>query len=89
MRRLFCSLACICLIGLLDAEPQVTYLGDGRYACRGTIRECQSIQRRNDAREFERLQSQRFGIQEREQQQPRQRKPMVDEKLRSEKKLSR
>ena len=52
MRRLFCGLACICLIGLLDAEPQVTYLGDGRYACRGTIRECQSIQRRNDAREL-------------------------------------
>ena len=38
MRRLFCGLVCFSLIGILDAEPQVTYVGDGRYACRGTFR---------------------------------------------------
>lgn len=78
MRRLFCGLVCFSLIGILDAEPQVTYVGDGRYACRGTIRECEPIQRRNDARELERLQRQWLESEQRQAQQSRQRDVFPD-----------
>lgn len=30
------------------AEPRVTYVGDGRYACSGSERECAAIRQRND-----------------------------------------
>ena len=29
MRRVFFGISCLGIIGLLDAEPQVTYVGDG------------------------------------------------------------
>jgi len=48
------------------AEPKVTYVGDGRYACQGSERECEPINRRNDARELQRLQSQWHDMEQRE-----------------------
>lgn len=30
------------------AEPRVTYVGDGRYACSGSDRDCATIRQRND-----------------------------------------
>lgn len=89
MRRLLCGLACLGLIGLLDAEPQVTYVGDGRYACRGTVRECEPIQRRNDARELQRLEAQWLEVERREQQRLRERVKPMNEQDRSEKMLLR
>lgn len=89
MRRLFCGLACLGLIGLLDAEPQVTYVGDGRYACRGTIRECEPVQRRNDARELQRLEAQWMDAERREQQRMRDRERMLDEQSQRESKVFR
>lgn len=89
MRRLLCGLACLGLMGLLDAEPQVTYVGDGRYACRGTVRECEPIQRRNDARELQRLEAQWLEVERREQQRLRERVKPMNEQDRSEKMLRR
>ena len=67
MRQIVIGMGCLGLIGLLDAEPQVTYVGDGRYACRGSDRECEAINRRNDAREFQRLQGQWLELERQEQ----------------------
>jgi len=86
MRRVFVGLACLGLIGLLDAEPQVTYVGDGRYACRGTVRECEPIQRRNDARELQRLEAQWLEVERREQQRLRERQNDINDPLRNESK---
>lgn len=33
---------------LAQAEPRVTYVGDGRYACSGSDRDCAAIRQRND-----------------------------------------
>lgn len=38
------------------SEPLITYVGEGRYACRGTVRECEPTQRKNDRVELLRLQ---------------------------------
>ena len=38
------------------AEPRVTYVGDGRYACSGSTRECEPILRRNESLEIQRRQ---------------------------------
>jgi len=89
MRRLFCGMACLCLIGLLDAEPQVTYVGDGRYACKGSVRECEPVQRRNDARELERLQQEWLEIEQREQQRLREREEQTNEQARHDKRTFR
>lgn len=89
MRRMFCGLACLGFIGLLDAEPQVTYVGDGRYACRGTDRECEPINRRNDARELQRLQSQWFDLERQEQLRLRDSLRQQDEQLQRENKIHR
>ncbi len=67
MRQIVIGMGCLGLIGLLDAEPQVTYVGDGRYACRGSDRECEAINRRNDARELQRLQGQWLELERQEQ----------------------
>lgn len=40
----------VCLAGCgleVQAEPRVTYVGQGRYACSGSVRECEPIDRRN------------------------------------------
>ena len=89
MRRLLCGLACLGLIGLLDAEPQVTYVGDGRYACRGTDRECEAINRRNDARELQRLQNQWLELERQEQLRLRDGARQQDEQSRRENKVFR
>jgi hypothetical protein len=39
------------------SEPQITYVGEGRYACRGSVRECERTQRKNDRLELKRLQN--------------------------------
>lgn len=64
MRKLLVGVVGLALCGLMDAEPQVITVGDGRLVCRGTVRECESIQRRNDARELERLQKQWLAIEQ-------------------------
>lgn len=33
---------------MAHAEPRVTYVGDGRYACSGSDRDCAAIRQRND-----------------------------------------
>lgn len=51
----------VCLAGFgpeVQAEPRVTYVGQGRYACSGSVQDCEPIDRRN--REiFEREQQKR------------------------------
>ncbi len=59
----------ILLVGFLsgaDAEPRTTYVGDGRYACSGSVRECEPVQRRNEALEEQRRQSRELEQQRRE-----------------------
>jgi len=41
---------------LCCAEPKLTYVGDGRYACSGSRSECVAAEQRNEQREQERLQ---------------------------------
>jgi len=41
---------------LCDAEPKVTYVGDGRYVCSGSRSECAATEQRNEQREQQRLQ---------------------------------
>lgn len=38
------------------AEPKVTYVGDGRYACSGSRSECAATEQRNEQREQQREQ---------------------------------
>lgn len=33
---------------IAHADPRVTYVGDGRYACSGSERECAAVRQRND-----------------------------------------
>lgn len=89
MRQVFVGMACLSLIGLLDAEPQVTYVGDGRYACRGTDRECEAINRRNDARELQRLQNRWLELERQEQLRLRDSRSQLDEQSRRENKAFR
>lgn len=89
MRQVFVGLACLSLVGLLDAEPQVTYVGDGRYACRGTERECEVINRRNDARELQRLQNRWLELERQEQLRLRDNRSQLDEQSRRENKAFR
>ncbi len=89
MRQVFFGISCLGIIGLLDAEPQVTYVGDGRYACRGTVKECEPVQRRNDARELQRLDALWLEAERREQQRLRERMEQINEQDRSEKRTLR
>lgn len=41
-------LAPLLIIGSALAEPKVTYVGLGRYACSGSSDECKEVRRRND-----------------------------------------
>lgn len=36
------------IASLAHAEPSVTYVGNGRYTCSGSERECATIRQRND-----------------------------------------
>lgn len=89
MRQVFFGISCLCSIGLLDAEPQVTYVGDGRYACRGTVKECEPVQRRNDARELQRLEAQWLEAERREKQRLREGMEQMNEQDRSDKRTLR
>lgn len=89
MRRVFFGISCLGIIGLLDAEPQVTYVGDGRYACRGTVKECEHVQRRNDARELQRLEALWLEAERREQQGLRERVEQMNEQERTERRTLR
>ena len=48
------------------AEPRVTYAGQGRYACSGSVKECEPILRRNDELELQRQQAKELELQRRE-----------------------
>lgn len=47
MKHIVLALA-LSIASLAHAEPRVTYVGDSRYACSGSDRECASIRQRND-----------------------------------------
>lgn len=49
-----------------SAEPKVTYVGLGRYACTGSERECEAVRRRNDELEIQRQQVKELEQQRRE-----------------------
>lgn len=49
-----------------QSDPQVTYVGEGRYVCQGSVQECNQVQRRNDLLELKRLQKQWDQLERRE-----------------------
>lgn len=59
------------------AEPRVTYVGDGRYACSGSSSECASVEQRN--RQLEAQQQSRRLQQESLEEQRRQTRLMQEE----------
>lgn len=64
------------------AEPRVTYVGDGRYACSGSTRECEPILRRNESLEIQRRQQAELERERREME--RQREQIRSEQQRRE-----
>ncbi len=63
MAKRIISLLAFIFVASASAEPKVTYVGQGLYACSGPKRECEPVRRRNDeleqrqqrARELEEL----------------------------------
>lgn len=49
------------------AAPKVTYVGEGRYQCSGSARECQSTERNNTDREHQKRQERQAEDQQRKQ----------------------
>ena len=66
MVRFLINFAGFFLCGVLYADAQVTYVGDGRYTCRGSVRECEAVQRRNDLLELQRLQNHWLELEQQE-----------------------
>ncbi len=64
-RLIFCVVMAL-LSQVVAAEPKVTYVGLGRYACSGSDRECEPVRRRNDELETQRQQSRELELQRRE-----------------------
>lgn len=59
--------ALVCMLAeVAIAEPKVTYVGLGRYACSGSDRECEPVRRRNDELELQRQQAREMELQRRE-----------------------
>lgn len=54
MKRCLCVIALTTISAMAIADPKVVYVGDGRFACQGSARECEPIHRRNEEREFQR-----------------------------------
>lgn len=42
------ALILVVAASVAQAEPRVTYVGDGRYACSGSDRDCAAVRQRND-----------------------------------------
>ena len=57
MTRRIISLLAFIIVASASAEPKVTYVGQGRYACSGLERDCEPIRRRNDELELRRQQA--------------------------------
>lgn len=66
MAKLLCSLMAALLCQIAIAEPKVTYVGLGRFACTGSDRECEPVRRRNDELEAQRQQTRELELQRRE-----------------------
>lgn len=59
------ALVCV-LAQAAFAEPRVTYVGLGRYACSGSDKDCEPVRRRNDELELQRQQVRELESQRRE-----------------------
>jgi hypothetical protein len=57
MKNMLVACVALLLTSISIADPKVTYVGLGRYACTGSVRECEPIQRRNEALELQRQQA--------------------------------
>lgn len=57
----FCNIT-LMTASVVHAEPKITYVGDGRYACRGSQGECAPTSQQNEQREERR----RVEIQQRQ-----------------------
>lgn len=66
MAKLLFSLMAALLCQIAIAEPKVTYVGMGRYACTGSDRECEPVRRRNDELEAQRQQTRELELLSRE-----------------------
>lgn len=66
MAKILVGLLAISLSQFAIAEPNVTYVGLGRYTCSGSDRECEPVRRRNDELETQRQQTRELEFQRRE-----------------------
>ena len=66
MKMLVMGLMALAVSQFAVAEPKVTYVGMGRYACSGSDRECEPVRRRNDDLEVQRQQTRELELQRRE-----------------------
>ena len=57
MGKRIISLLFFIFVASASAEPKVTYVGQGRYACSGREHECEPVRRRNDEFELRRQQA--------------------------------
>ena len=57
MGKRIISLLFFIFVASASAEPKVTYVGQGRYACSGREHECEPVRRRNDELEQRRQQA--------------------------------
>ena len=57
MGKRIISLLFFIFVASASAEPKVTYVGQGRYACNGREHECEPVRRRNDELELRRQQA--------------------------------
>ena len=57
MGKRIISLLVFIFVASVSAEPKVTYVGQGRYACSGREHECEPARRRNDELEQRRQQA--------------------------------
>ncbi len=57
MGKRIISLLVFIFVASASAEPKVTYVGQGRYACSGREHECEPVRRRNDELEQRRQQA--------------------------------
>lgn len=66
MAKLIVCVVVALLSQVATAEPEVTYVGLGRYTCSGSDRDCEPVRRRNDELETQRQQSRELELQRRE-----------------------
>lgn len=66
MTRIAFAIVLALMAVAICAEPRVIYVGDGRYACTGTAKECEPVRHRNDELEQQRRQTSEFALQRKE-----------------------